>query len=438
MTVSSAEGDHIPARLPPSSRVAPSRSAAEYLVPASLAFGSAHEGDGQRIDVLAYWRTILKRRWVIVFCLAAVLAAGVAITLLTRPAYTATSTLQIDREETKVVDKADGTPIDNMVTGEEFFQTQYGLLRSRSLAIRVAESLGLTRDDAFIKQMGFRPRAGAQPDPEAARTVRRDQVLGILLKRLAVSPDRGSRLVSVSFHSPDPALSARIANAFAENFIAAALDRRYESSSYARDFLEKRLAEVKAKLEDTERDLVAYAASQQIIQLSEAGQNGNPGAQQSLAAANLEALSNALSTAKAARVLSEARWREAQRTPGMGLSEILENQTVQQISQDRAKLLAQYQQSLSVYKPDYPDMLQLKAQINETDRQLALQAADIRKAIQVQYETALDNERALTGQVGGLKNDVLDLSKRSIQYTILQREVDTNRTLYDGLLHRYK
>ncbi|HEY5071314.1 MAG TPA: polysaccharide biosynthesis tyrosine autokinase [Caulobacteraceae bacterium] len=394
--------------------------------------------EGERVDLLAYWRTLLKHRWTILACVVVALAAGLGASLLMRPMFTAASTLQIDREGTKVLDKQDGAPIDNMVEGEEFFRTQYGLLRSRSLDIRVAESLGLTRNDDFIRQMAAHPRAAAQPDPDSARPVRREQVITLLRKHLGVQPNRGSRLVAITFSSPDRALSARIANAFAENFIAAALDRRYESSSYARDFLEKRLAEVKARLEDTERQLVAYAASQQIIQLNDAGQGASPGVQQSLAAANLQSLSAALSAAKATRVQAEARWREAQRTPGMGLSELLENPTVQQISQDRAKLLAQYQQNLSIFKPDYPDMRQLKAQIAETDRQLALQAADIRKSIEVQYEAAVDNERALTAQVNGLKGDVLDLSKRSIQYTILQREVDTNRTLYDGLLQRYK
>jgi len=410
----------------------------QFLPGLGQEFGSSDEDDPARLDLLAYWRTVLKQRWTILACIVIALIVGLGATLLMRPIFTAQSSLQIDREQARVVSKDAATPIDNTVNGEEFFQTQYGLLRSRSLAIRVAESLGLARNDDFIKQMAARPRAGAQPDPDSARTIRREQVLKLLSKNLGVHPNRGSRLVAITFSSPDRALSARMANAFAENFIAAALDRRYESSSYARDFLEKHLAEVKAKLEDTERQLVAYATSQQIIQLNDAGQGAAPGPQQSLAAANLQSLSSALSAAKASRVQAEARWREAQRTPGMGLSEILQNPTVQQLSQDRAKLMAQYQLDLSIYKPGYPDMLQLKAQIAETDRQLALQAADIRKSLEGQYQAALNNEHTLSGQVNGLKGDVLDLSKRSIQYTILQREVDTNRTLYDGLLQRYK
>jgi len=408
------------------------------LTPAVREIELSDEAESEsRLNLIPYWRILLKHRWTMLACLAAALAVGVGATLLTRPIYTARSTLQIDREAAKVVSKDEQTPADNLTYGDEFFQTQYGLLRSRSLAIRVGESLGLTRSDDFVRQMGARPPPSANSSADARFNARREQVIRLLQGNLGVIPTRGSRLVAVTFSSPDRRLSAQIDNAFAENFIASALDRRYESSSYARDFLERRLAEVKAKLEESERAMVAYATGQQIIQLND-GQPSNPGGQQSLAAANLQALDAALSAAKASRIQAEARWRNAQATSGMGLPDILQNPTIQEISQERAKLVADYQDKLSVFKPDYPDMRQLKAQIDETDRQLNLQAASIRGSIQSQYQTALANERSLEGQVQGLKGAVLDLSNRSIQYTILQREVDTNRTLYDGLLQRYK
>ncbi|MHB8530557.1 MAG: GumC family protein [Caulobacteraceae bacterium] len=413
-----------------------------HLLPAVSSIGSFQDAPSGALDLIGLWRTLIKHRWTIAATVVAALAIGLSATLLMAPVYTARTTLQIDREAAKVVSAGDVSANDNLIEGEEFFKTQYGLLRSRSLAIRVAEALGLTRDDAFILQMGKRPRsrlaAIIEAGPEAVGATRRDQVLHLLQTHLGVVPDRGSRLVAVTFDSPDPRLSARVADAFAENFIGAALDRRYESSSYARDFLERRLAEVKSRLEDSERQLVAYAASQQIISLSDGGQPNNPSGQRSLAAADLEGLNTALSTARAARLQAEARWRQAQATPGMALSEILQNPTVQQISQQHAKLAAEYQDKLSIFKPDYPDMRQLKAQIDETQRQLDLEASDIKGSLKAQYESALADETALQRQVDGLKTNVLDLSKRSIQYTILQREVDTNRALYDGLLQRYK
>ena len=251
-------------------------------------------------------------------------------------------------------------------------------------------------------------------------------------------PERGSRLVSIIFKSPDPKLSARIANAYAEGFIEEAMDRRFEASSYARDFLEKRLAQVKGKLEDSERALVDYAASEHIVETSGGDEAGKSGVGQSLPAANLQAYNAALSAARTDRIKAEQRWDQAKSANGTGLAEILQNPTIQQLSQERAKLSAEYQDKLSIFKPDYPDMRQLAARLAEINSQIGAVTVTIKDALLAQYRSALLSERALESQVNSQQGAVLDLRGRSIRYTILQREVDTNRTLYDGLLQRYK
>jgi capsular exopolysaccharide synthesis family protein len=391
-------------------------------------------GSPDRIDLAGLWRSLVKHAGVIALGVAFGLAIGAAVTLLSRPVYKARATLQIDREAEKVVGPGEQTPLDNL--GEEFFQTQYGLLRSRALAERVAESLGLTRDDGFIDAMAGR---SGNPRPTALTAdERRSRVITLLRTHEGVAPERGSRLVSVTFRSPDPALSAKVANAFAENFIASALERRFESSSYARDFLQKRLAEVKARLEESERDVVAYAARQQIIQLPNAGPVSVPDAGPSLAAANLASFNTALAAARTERIKAEQGWRQAQATNGGAAPEILRSPTFQILSQEHAKLVSEYEDKLRIFKPDYPDMVRLKARIDETARQLNLEAENVRQSLRSQYQAALANEQALSGEVDGLKTAVLDLRGRSIRYAILQREVDTNRALYDGLLQRFK
>jgi len=395
---------------------------------------AAHlSGSSEFGSILQDLKDLLRFRWSILASVVVCLALSLFVTLLVRPLYTAQSTLQLDREAEKVVSRDDVTPYDNY--GDEFFQTQYGLLKSHALGERVSQSLGLAADDGFLKTMSG---ADLAPAVRSSARARQYAVANALHSGLGVTPVRGSRLVNVTFASPDPALSARIANAFAENFIAEAIDRRFESSSYAREFLQKRLAEVKAKLEQSERDLVAYAAQQQIIQLSDRGSTTGSETGPSLAAANLEAFNAALASARTERIRAEQKWRAAAAVSGLGLPEILQSPTIQELSQQRAKMQADYQDRLAVYKPDYPDMRQLKARIDETQRQIEIESANIRQAIHVEYQAAFDNERTLAGQVNGLKSSVLDLRGRSIRYTILQREVDTNRTLYDGLLQRYK
>lgn len=385
-----------------------------------------------------YWHLALKHRILIAAIVGAALLLGVVATLLTTPMYTASSTLQIDREVARVLNVDDTTPQESMVQGEEFFQTQYGLLRSKSLANRVIDQEGLATSTAFLDAMGIDVPGGGTGAPSRAQSLRiRELTLKAVQDNFKVNPVRGSRLVSISFDSPDPALSARITNAFASNFIQSNLERRYESSAYARRFLEGLIAQTKAKLEDAERQLVAYAANQEIINVSEEG-GATPDQNQSLASSNLGRINSALAEATAARVAAEEKWRQSRGEALMSLPDVYENPTIQHLTQERAKLDAQYQQNLRVYRPDYPEMIQLKSQIDELDRQTNSIAGAIRSSINAQYRVAANQESSLRAQVEGLKGDVLDFRSRSIQYNILQRELDTSRTLYDGLLQRYK
>ncbi|WIY70088.1 polysaccharide biosynthesis tyrosine autokinase [Aquidulcibacter paucihalophilus] len=401
--------------------------------------GWAEQGDDRReVDLASYWRLALKYRLMIIGCFLGALVVGATITLLMTPIYTGEATLQIDREAARVIDSEDVTPSENMMQGEEFFQTQYGLLRSRSLAERVIESLGLASSNQALEAIGVEaPEAGGTAAAQAAR--RRAAALKAIQDNLSVSPVRGSRLVSVGYDNPNPVVAARIANGFAENFIQSNLDRKFESSAYARQFLEERLAQTKERLESAERQLVAYAANQQIINVGEPSEGSSSGsATESLTSNNLVALNSALARTRAERVAAEERWRSASTSELMTLPEVLQNLTIQRLTEQRALLDAEYEQKLSIYQPDYPEMVQLKARIDEADGQIRTIAGNIRSSIRSQYEIAANQERSLQAQVTGLTGDVLDLRDRSIQYNILQRELDTTRTLYEGLLQRYK
>ncbi|HYG28015.1 MAG TPA: polysaccharide biosynthesis tyrosine autokinase [Caulobacteraceae bacterium] len=400
--------------------------------------GWVEVGDAPMIDLADYWRLAFKHRFMIIGCFIAALLISAAATLLMTPVYTAQATLQVDREAARVFNEEESAPRENMIQGEEFFQTQYGLLRSRSLAERVIESLGLASSDEALIAMGVEPpeQSGTAANRAAARQA---AALKAIQANLKVSPVRGSRLVRIGYDNPDPVVAARIVNGFAENFIQSNLDRKFESSSYAREFLEERIAQTKERLESAERQLVAYAANEQIINVGEPNAEGNEsGSSRSLTSNNLVALNSALAQARAARVAAEERWRSARNASLMTIPEVLENPSIQRLTEQRAVLDAEYQQKLSIYQPDYPEMLRLRAQIDEADSQIRTIAGNIRASIQGQYEIAANQERSLQAQVSGLTRDVLDLRDRSIQYNILQRELDTTRTLYEGLLQRYK
>ena len=250
-------------------------------------------------------------------------------------------------------------------------------------------------------------------------------------------PEQG-QLIEFSFDSESPQLSAAIANQVAESFINSNLQRRYDASSYARAFLERQIAKTRGELEKSERQLVAYAQAQGIINTGTGEAGSSPTDANSIQGESLIALNKALADATARRVAAEGAYRAGM---AVGMTADVTAST-QALRQTRATLQAEYQDKRTLMKPDHPDMLALQSRIDELDRQIAREASQASSGrtntLLVDYRSALAAESALRSRVAGLKGDVLNLRGRSIQYNILQREVDTNRSLYDALLQRYK
>jgi capsular exopolysaccharide synthesis family protein len=253
-----------------------------------------------------------------------------------------------------------------------------------------------------------------------------------------IAPDQG-QLIKFSFDATSPQLAAMVANAVATAFIDTAIQRRYESSAYARNFLERQINKTRGDLERSERALVAYAQAQGIINTSNPnGEQGGGGDTNSLQGESLVKLNQALADATARRVLAEGLYRQSL---AAGPSQEAATSTLA-LQGQLAQLQAEYSQKRTFMKPDHPEMVSLKSQIDELQRQISRQQAQVSSgrsnSLLAEYRGALSAENALRARVAQLKGDVLNLRGRSIQYTILQREVDTNRALYDALLQRYK
>ncbi len=374
------------------------------------------------LDLATLIRILREWRWVILGAVALGLALGVVATLLATPLYRAWVTLEVNPPNVEIMEDEDQAPA---VNPWDFVATQAGLLRSRALAERVAQELNLANNPAFVDQ---------SVDPAARVRIAAGKVAG----GLRVVPPEEGQLIQFSYVSDSPQFAATIANALAEEFINSNLQRRYEASAYARTFLERQIAKTRADLERSERSLVQYAQSQGIIDTStgEEGQRG--GDASSLQGQSLVSLNQALAEATARRVAAEGAYRQARATGAT--SEV--TQSTQALRQSRATLEAEYQEKRALMKPDHPEMMSLRSRIEELDRQIARESGNVASgranSLLAEYRAALSAERALQARVAQLKGSVLDLRGRSIRYTILQREVDTNRALYDALLQRYK
>ncbi len=426
-----ARGEHLPASTDPRDHLpahfAPS---AAYLEPAP---------QETQLDLRKYLWLMFRHRWLILGTTALCLFVGLINTLLTTPIYKATTTIQINRDTVDLVQGQDIQQVDGG-NGFEFYQTQYELLKSRSLAERIVKKLNLQDDSAFmaavvpsswsnLKRMIFGAPPENQITASADLDARQATAAGRVMGGLSLQPVNSSTIVKLSFDSPSPKVAEKIANAVAEGYIADTLDRRYSASAYARRFLEDRLQQLKLKLAESEKQLVAYAEEKQIV---------SAGGTVTLTQTNLAAANDALAKATNDRLRNELLWKQIQSADNLGVPQILENKGIQELRTKRIDLATTYKDKLNAFKPAYPEMKKLQAQIDEIDAQIAAEVQLISDSIKAAYDASVSEEESLSQRIKQLKADVTDFNNRNIQYTILQREVDTSRSLYDGLLQRYK
>lgn len=402
-------------------------------------------GDPERESVplaLEYLRIAKRWKFVIAGTILGFIILGLIITLLMTPKFTAVTQIEIARESNKIVN-LQGVEQEASDADQEFYQTQYGLLRSQSLAERVTTRLKLYDDPLFFTMFGVDLAKHSIQAPRAGRFQPGDRALRVrvaaeaLLKNVAISPIRLSRLVNVSVTTPDAGLSAKIANAWGENFIQATLQRRYDATSYARNFLESRLGQLRQRLEDSERQLVAYASNERIINLPTTGGPSDSRAERSIVADNLASLNLELSKATADRIKAQARYDQL-RGQGGSSAEALDNTAINSLRAKRAELAADYEKLSTQFEAGYPAVRAMRSQIDQLDRSIGREENRVLGSIGSEYRGSQERENNLNSHVEGLKADLLNLRRRSIQYNIYQREVDTNRALYDGLLQRYK
>jgi len=383
------------------------------------------------LDLPTLLRVVQHWRWLILGATVLGLVGAIIVTLLATPVYRAWVSLEANPPTVTVNEEQSKERDTSLSNSYDFVATQAELISSKSVAQRTAQELNLANNPDFVP---------LNLDPSSRLRIAAGRVQGGLN---VIKPEEG-QIIKFSYDSTSPQLAAMVANGVADSFINASLQRRYEASAYARNFLERQIAKTRGDLERSERQLVAYAQAQGIINTGPGGggASGDAGGSgsdaDSLQGESLVTLNKALADATARRVAAEGAYRQAQSTgPTTDVTA-----STQVLRQQRAQLEADYQQKLTFMKPEHPDMLSLRSQINELDKQIARESAQMSSGrtntLLADYRAALSAEQALQGRVAQLKGAVLNLRGRSIQYNILQREVDTNRSLYDALLQRFK
>ena len=420
---------------------APAGAAPRTMSDAFADVADYDDAGSSKIDVRKILLVIRANLWIIGLIVAGSLALALVFTMLKTPRYTAVATVQINNQSAQVLgdDQQDASQAEAATAQDtdRFLKTQIAILNSRAIAERVAQRLRLIGNPQFYAGMGV-----PAPKPTASQQQVRDYTLNLLNQNELADMTQASRLATISFTSIDQQLSARIANAWANEFIQANLQRRYDSSAYARDFISGQLAEAKAKLEQSERDLNAYARQVGLIRTRDpaptTGDADSGGTTGSVTTASLLQMNTALNQAQVNRMAAEQRWKALSSGNLLGAPEVLANSTITSLLADRARADAELQRERARHLDDYPSVVQGKAQIASINQQINAVAQSIRTSVKEQYDAAVQAESNLKGELSQLKGTSLEEQDKSVQYNLLAREADTNRSLYDGLLQRFK
>ncbi|AJP72830.1 GumC family protein [Sphingomonas hengshuiensis] len=383
------------------------------------------ETEAASLEIQEILRILREQYRTILACIAGGLLVTGALSLLSAPLYRSSALLQYDPSATEPIEQSRTMMLRSAVMNQEMVATQVGLLRSDALAMRVAERLNLAG------QPGYGGTIGSRED-------RLQRAASRLKGAIQVEAIKSSLLLRVSVSAGNAELSTQLTNALAEEFIASSLERRYSSSSYARKFLSDQLAKTKLALEQSERNVNDYAIQARLFRRPGQAADGKVSDEGvTLSAVDLAALQDALNQARVRRVAAETAWRA-----GASERPASNEAAISPLIQQRAQLQAQYALNLKLFKPDYPAMREIQAQIAKLDDQIARERAEgtgeTGRALRAAYQAALRAEQVLDVRFDAAKVEMRGERSRSIQYNILQREADTNRSQYEALLQRYK
>jgi polysaccharide biosynthesis transport protein len=411
------------------------------------------DDDEGRIDFNQYWRTIRKHLSMIVAIFVAVTLLTLIKLLMETPMYTAAATILIKPGTPQIFgnqvsnnnEDTDGQSDDY----ETYNKTQYEILKSRSLAVSAISDGGLEK---VLTPNAGKPRVGwfgsvkhlikglfgrsasnqsvPTPHPEANQQA---AAIGIYLSELAIKPVPDTSLVNIVFTTPNGNLSAQLANAHAHAYIRQGIELHSQANEEAQKFLEAKLVELKEKLQKSEYALNRYRRDQGIV----------PGlmsldGKETIVLDRLTVLGKDLTDAQVGRLDLESQVQMVRDHQYDALPQVHDDKMLSELRTNFDALNTEYAGMAKQFKPDYPPLAQLQAKRDQLQHDIDEEIHRVTATIESSYKEAQGKEAKLQDEMNKSRSNALGLNDAAVEYAILQREVDTNRDLYNSVLQRMK
>jgi len=383
--------------------------------------------------------------------IAAVFAIVVSLAMLesysATPLYRSLARIVIQDERSTAIGTLNSNDPAYWQDPEPYFNTQYRILQSRGLArrvIRLIPAPPATQPTAFARAVSL-PRQlidrwRAQPVRSESEAPARDEnaaesaAIGGFLAGLEIAPVKGTRLVEIIYSSPDPAYAALAANTVAREYVQQNLDSKLQNTNSTLDWLKGELDKQRKVVENAERAMANYQEGQNAMSLDD---------RQNIVIDRLKSLNDAVTKAKTTRLQKEALQRQlGDLTPDTAgvdtFPGLAQNPTIQEIRQQLAQLNADKARLLQTRTPNHPDVAKVNASIETANLRLRSEIGKVLESIGNEYRTALAEERSLSGSLEEQKRQAIDLNRKNVSYSILQREAEGERHVYNALLQQEK
>ena len=401
----------------------------------------------------SYLEFLLKYKWLLITTsLAGAIVAAISA-FRTIPIYSASAKLLIERAAPQVVKVPEVLPSESAET-TDYYPTQYGILKSLSLAREVVTKLGLQQHPEFIGEpeekssglfgplrervlgmlggIGMAPAAGGHAAIPSRTSSQEHKIIAAFLGRLKVDPVRNSRLVTISFEGRDPVLIAQIVNSVAEAYINRAIDLKLDATQTAMQWLREKVGEERKKIEQAEWALQTFRERENIL---------SPKGGEEILVKKIASLNDIYVQTRVKRLEMESQEQMLQRiAKDRKLLEafplVMQNQVIQSLKANYTKLQLEYSELSGRYQFKHPSVQLKEAQLNTLKGDVTQGVEQIRQSVEMQSQLARAMEEYVAKLLDEAKQEVFAFNQKAIQYGVLQREVQAQNEVYNLLLKR--
>lgn len=389
-----------------------------------------------------YLRVLIKRKFIIAASLIVIFLLVLVATLRMTPIYDATGSIAINKVDPGLISLKDTNGGSDYYFDPADLDTEVKILRSDLLALQVIRQLNLDRRPEF-------GGSGNVPAPNTlglttgvleTNSARMSGLLGSFRSNLRVTLQPNTRVIDIHFTSPNKELAASIVNTLVNTYIEQNFKTKFESTMQASDWLSKQLVDLQMKVETSQEKLVKYQKEHSILGTDE---------KQNIITEKLDELNKELTAAESDRMQKESLYRLTQggdadviASAGSLTSTSVETGNssglLEKLRGQKADLKIQIAELSTQFGPAYPKLAQLNNQLKEVDAEIQIEVRKLGRRVRDQYLAASQREKMLVDAMEKQKQEANQLNESAIEYSLLKRDVETNRTLYEGLLEKLK